>query len=128
MIASGYAVSYFKKNKPLESAYTILRLPEMGERWDYIGETFVGGDLADLQMTGRVKKSGRKEFDGKMIDTLEVRLEATILEEFGTPIKVTQVAIYGRGVGLLSMDMTTKLPKTTEKTKRRLVKYTPKKQ
>ena len=118
----------FNKAEPLGGAYPILQLPEMGGRWDYVGETFVGGDLADLKMTGRVKKSGRKEFGGKKVDTIEVRLDATILEAFGTPIKVTQVAIYGRGIGLLSMDMTTKLPRTTEKTKRRLVKYTPKKQ
>lgn len=115
----------FKKDEPLGSAYPILRMPEMGNRWSYVGETFVAGDLADLQLTGRVKTSGRKEFGGKMVDTLEVRLEATILEEFGTKIPVTQVAIYGRGIGLLSMDMTTRLPKRTEKIKRRLVKYTP---
>ena len=118
----------FKQKEPLSSSYTILRLPEMGKTWDYVGETFVAGDLADLKMTGRVKSSGQKEFGGKKIDTIEVRLDATILEAFGTPTKVTQVAIYGRGIGLLSMDMTTKLPKSTEKTKRRLVRYTPKDQ
>ena len=116
----------FKELEPLGVAYPIIQVPEMGDSWDYVGETVVGGDLADLTMHGRVKRSGRKEYDGKKIDTIEVKLEATILAAFGTPVKVTQVAVYGRGVGLLSMDMTTRLPKTTEKTKRRLIKYTPK--
>ena len=116
----------FKRLEPLSSTYPIVRLPEMGKEWEYVGETFVAGDLADLTMKGKVKFSGRKEFDGEKIDTIEVRLEATILAAFGTPTEVVQVATYGRGVGLLSMDMTTKHPKTTEKSKRQLIRYTPK--
>jgi hypothetical protein len=73
-----------------------------------------------------VKKSGSEEFKGQKFETIEVRLEATMMESFGTPYKVTQVATYGKGIGLLKMESTTKLPKRTIKMSRRLVEYKPK--
>lgn len=116
----------FKLDKPLLAPYPILKSPDLGSKWTHKGDTIMDGELADLTMEGQVKKAGSYEFKGKKVETIEVRLEATMMESFGTPYKVTQVAVYGKGIGLLSMESTTKLPKRTVKMTRRLVEYRPK--
>ena len=115
----------FKKEEPLTKPYAIVRTPAMGN-WHYQGETFMLGAPMDLTLDGKVKKAGTVEFDGKKVETIEVRLEAKIMEEFGTPWTVVQVATYGKGVGLIRMDSTTKLPRRTEKSTRKLIAYKPK--
>jgi hypothetical protein len=119
------SVVAFKKDKPLLTPYPILVSPDMKSSWKHKGETFMQGELTDVSMEGHVKK-GSVEWGGKKIDSLEVRLEATLMESFGTPYKVSQVATYGRGVGLIKMESTTKLPKRSLKMTRRLVEYRPK--
>ncbi len=115
----------FNKDKPLLTAYPIIKSPDLGEKWSHQGETYVQGALADLKLEGRVKKVASVEFDGKKVEALEIRLEATVLEEFGTKITFTQVATYGKGIGLIKMVSTSKLPKKTIKSTRRLVAYKP---
>ena len=115
----------FDKEKPLLSTYSVLKNPAVSDKWSYKGETYMQGTLADLKMDGRSKKISQIEFEGKKIDAIEVRLEATILEEFGTKITVTQVATYGRGVGLVKMESTSKLPRRTVKSTRKLTAYKP---
>ncbi len=119
-------VAAFKEKETLLAPYPILRSPELGSKWTHKGETFMEGALTDLTLEGSVRKSGSAEFKGQKVDTLEVRLEATVMESFGTPYKVTQVATYGKGIGLLKMESTTKLPKRTVKMTRSLVEYRPK--
>ena len=116
----------FKEDKPLKSPYAIIRLPELGSKWSHNGETMMGDAPADLELEGNVKKIGQREFDGKKVDAIEVRLKATLLEAFGTGFTVEQVAVYGKGIGLISMEMTTKLPKRSIKSQRKLVSFTPK--
>lgn len=116
----------FKEKEPLLAAYPILVSPDARGSWKYKGETFMQGALTDMTMDGKVKK-GTVEWNGKKIDSLEVRLEATLMESFGTPYDVTQVAVYGRGIGLIKMESTTKLPKRSIKSTRKLVEYRPKK-
>lgn len=116
----------FEEKRPLLTAYPILKSPVLGDSWTYKGETQFMGGLADMQLKGRVKKLGEKEFNGKKLEVLEVTLEQRIMEEFGTPITITQVATYGKGIGLLSMKSTSKLPKRTEKSSLQLVSYKPK--
>jgi hypothetical protein len=115
----------FSKDKPLLAPYPIIKSPELGEKWKHQGETYIQGALADLKLDGRVRRLSSVEFDGKKVEGIEVRLEATVLEEFGTKITFTQVATYGKGIGLIKMESTTKLPKKTVKATRRLVAYTP---
>ncbi len=119
------SVVAFNKEKPLLSPYPIIKSPDLGEKWKHQGETYIQGALADLKLDGRVKKLSSVEFDGRKVEGLEVRLEATVLEEFGTKITFTQVATYGKGIGLIKMESTSKLPKKTIKSTRRLVAYTP---
>ena len=116
----------FKKEEPLLSPYAILKSPDLSDKWSHRGETFMQGMPADLKLEGRVKKVSPVEFDGRKVEALEVRLEATILEEFGTKITVTQVATYGKGVGLIKMESTSKLPRKSVKSARRLTSYKPK--
>jgi len=115
----------FKKSEPLSKPYAIVKTPDMGN-WHYQGETFMLGAPMDLILDGKVKNAGTVEFDGKKVEAIEVRLEARIMEEFGTPWTVTQVAIYGKGIGLIRMDSTTKLPRKTLKVTRKLIAYKPK--
>jgi hypothetical protein len=115
----------FKKDQPLSKPYAIVKTPDMGG-WRYQGETFMLGAPMDLTLDGRVKKAGTVEFDGKKVEAIEVRLEAKLMEEFGTPWTVIQVATYGKGIGLIRMDSTTKLPRRTEKVTRKLIAYKPK--
>ncbi len=119
------SVVAFNKEKPLLAPYPIIKSPDLGEKWKHQGETYIQGALADLKLEGRVKRLSSVEFDGKKVEGLEVRLEATVLEEFGTKITFTQVATYGKGIGLIKMESTSKLPKKTIKSTRRLVAYTP---
>jgi hypothetical protein len=119
------SVVAFIKEKPLLSPYPIIKSPTLGEKWEHQGETYMQGVPADLKMNGRVKKVSAVEFDGKKYEGLEVRLEATILEEFGTKVSFTQVATYAKGIGLVKMESTSKLPKKTIKSTRKLVTYKP---
>lgn len=121
--ASEVNIVAFDEKKPLLSPYPIIKSPDVSERWDHKGETMMLGGLADMKMTGRAKFAGEETFAGEKIKTLEVRVEATILEEFGTPIQSTQVAVYGKGVGLLRMESTTKHKRTTERSSRKLIAY-----
>jgi hypothetical protein len=115
----------FDKAKPLLAPYAVLKSPDLATKWSYKGETYMQGSPADLKMEGRVKRAGTVEFEGRKLDALQVTLEATILEEFGTKVTVTQVATYGKGVGLIKMESTSKLPKKTVKSVRRLTAYKP---
>jgi hypothetical protein len=115
----------FKKDEPIVAPYAVLKSPDLGDRWSFKGETVMQGVPADLKLEGRVKKAGQVEFEGRKVDALEVRLEATILEEFGTKVTTTQVATYGRGIGLLKMESTAKLPRKTVRMVRKLVAYRP---
>ena len=115
----------FKEKELLLTPYPILVSPEIKSSWKHRGETVMEGAPTDVSMEGTVKK-GTTDWKGGKIDTLEVRLEATLMESFGTPYKVTQVATYGKGVGLIKMESTTKLPKRTIKVSRKLVEYRPK--
>lgn len=119
------SVVAFVQDKPLLSSYPIIKSPTLGEKWEHQGETYMQGAPADLKLNGRVKKLSSVEFDGKKYEGLEVRLEATILEEFGTKISFTQVATYAKGIGLVKMESTSKLPKKTIKSTRKLVTYKP---
>lgn len=119
------SVVAFQKEKPLLAPYPIIKNPTLGDKWEHQGETYMQGAPADLKMDGRVKKLDSVEFDGKKYEGLEVRLEATILEEFGTKITFTQVATYAKGIGLVKMESTSKLPKKTIKSTRKLVSYKP---
>ena len=115
----------FNKKNPLVDPYTIFRMPERGSKWSHIGDTMMGDAPADLDLKASVKRVGKKEFNGEKYDAIEVKLTAKLLEKLGTPFTVKQVAIYGKGIGLLSMEMETILPRRRIKMTRKLVTYTP---
>lgn len=115
----------FIKDKPLLAPYPVLQSPELGGKWSHTGETYMQGEPADLKLEGSVRRVAAVEFQGKKYEALEVRLEGTILEEFGTKVTFTQVATYGKGVGLIKFESTTRLPKRTVKGSRTLTAYKP---
>ena len=116
----------FNNKETLISPLPIVRVPNGSSKWSYMGETVMNGAPADVKYEGSVKRIGKRKFDGKSVDAIEVRLVATMLEAFGTKFTVDQVAVYGKGIGLLSMNMETKTPRRKIKMTRRLVSYTPK--
>ena len=121
--ASQVAIVAFEKKEPLTSPYPIIMNPDVKSHWEHKGDTMMLGAPADLRMTGSAKYGKEETFAGEKIQTLEVTLKATILEKFGTPIETTQVAVYGKGVGLLRMDATTKRKAGTQHSSRKLIAY-----
>lgn len=116
----------FSAKHTLVLPYPIVRIPGESSKWSHIGDTVMEGAPADLSLEGSVKRIGNRKFDGKSVAAIEVRLEATMLAKLGTGFTVTQVAVYGKGIGLLSMNMETKLPRRKIKATRKIVSYTPK--
>lgn len=115
----------FVKNNPLTTSYAILKDPTVAKNWKHDGETFMQGAPADMKLSGNVKFGKKEEFDGRLVDTIVVTLDTILLEKSGSPIKSNQVAVYGRGIGLIRSESTFKLKKRTEKATRQLVKYIP---
>lgn len=110
----------------LETPYPIVRLPGRSSKWSHSGDTVMEGAPADVSYEASVKKIRQQPFEDGRIDAIEVRLVATMLEKLGTKFTVIQVAIYGKGVGLLSMKMETILPRRKIKSTRTLISYKPK--
>jgi len=92
-------------------------------------QPFVGAESAWTPAVDILEKGDdlviRAEVPGIERDAIEVKLTAKLLEKLGTPFTVKQVAIYVKGIGLLSMEMETILPKRRIKMSRKLVTYTP---
>ncbi|MCH7903620.1 MAG: hypothetical protein IH944_03530 [Armatimonadetes bacterium] len=115
----------FSEYEKLPAPYTILQSPDVGEKWSVRAKTRVLGVFADLSLIGKVKRLRSRRFDGKSVDVLEVTLEGTIVEVGGILTEMKQVAVYGKGIGLMEMKQTSKTGSMTTTLKLTLEEYLP---
>lgn len=92
-----------RPNDPLEllkHPVPVFKLPTDNKeaRWQY--DVSLQKGMSDVHMEGTAKLGGKKSVLGKEVETLELKINATV-GAGPTQEKVTQNAIYGRGVGLI---------------------------
>ncbi|MFN3729777.1 MAG: hypothetical protein ACK4XJ_08720 [Fimbriimonadaceae bacterium] len=75
------------------------------------------------KMDGASRPGRTREVLGERVPTYEVNAKTEVLEDGGTLGTVTQVAIYGKGIGLIEMNEETKIPGRTLKRTVKLISY-----
>ena len=123
--ANAVSVVSFSKDIKLPSMYIILQSPDIGEKWTIRATTAMLGASAEMNLIGKVKKLKSRRFDGKSVEVLEVTLEGTIVEFGGILTETKQVAVYGKGIGLLEMKQDSKTGEMKTSTKMTLEDYFP---
>jgi hypothetical protein len=117
-------VAYEQKD-PLPSPRPVLKVGSGRTRWTYVGETPLFRSPVVLRMTGESNRRGTREVLGQRVDVLEVKLDAKMEADAGTTIEVVQVAIYGRGIGLIEMTETGKVGANSSRRTLKLIKFEP---
>lgn len=121
---SANIVAYDAK-QPLASPRPVLKVGSGRMRWTYTGETPFFRSPVVLRMTGESTRKGTREVLGNRVDVLEVKLDAKMEADAGTTIEVVQVAIYGRGIGLIEMTETGKVGTNSSRRTLKLIKFEP---
>jgi hypothetical protein len=99
----------FDPKKLLAKPYAVFAMATKGEmKWTHNGETMIFDELAPMTMKCSAKPLGSYKFKGQVISAIEVRLNAEV--DLGPKTKATseQVAIYGKGIGLIELRETGK--------------------
>lgn len=115
----------FEQNKPLKAPYPIIKLGEGKTSWEYKGETQWVGEMSPITLEGSCRHASPREVQGTKYDTIEVTLDVVIGDPDGMCAKSHQVAVYGRGVGLIEMNDQSTFNKTKRENKRKLISFAP---
>jgi hypothetical protein len=117
---SVYVVAFDIK-KPLFEPRQMLTLEEKTAKWDY---QFTE-DYLPVDVKNEATLRGRRKVLDREVDVLELKVDAVLGDPKGANERMTQVFLYGRGIGLIEMTEERKVAKNTFKRKMRLAKYTP---
>jgi hypothetical protein len=91
---------------PYSPPRPVFKVAAETQNWTYAGKVpFDSGD-APITMTGSSRLGQKQTVLGKEVDTLEVTLDGTLTPPKKKPIMQHQVAIYGKGIGLIEMTAT----------------------
>jgi hypothetical protein len=115
------------KDHPLKSPLPVFKLPaDRKSDWTFFGNIGTEKEPEGLSMKGEAQFKGEREVLGTKVPILEVRITASV---GGGRSKedVEQVAIYGKGIGLVELTSITKIGKRKAASVLRLTKIeTPK--
>jgi hypothetical protein len=108
--------------RPLAEPYAILRVGERTVRWTFTGSTPFFRDPSPLELRGEASLRGERTVLGRRVRTLQVILDATV-GRGETSVHNRQVAVYGRGIGLIELRETARIGKNKYERVRRLVGF-----
>lgn len=109
------------KEHPLPKPLPILQFNGEKTNWSYEGPSDDTKAAEPIFMTGEAKLAGERTFMGKKVATLEVKLVTTVGGGRAQE-KIEQVAIYGRGIGLLEATAKTRVGRNAATSTLKLVK------
>lgn len=117
----------YDPKKPLKDPHPILKFDTNKSEWQFSGLTPFLNDPVPIRMKGTCVSKGRKNVLGDQLDCIEVVLDADIEGVPGKVLKMKQIAIYAKGVGLVEMDSEEKIGNNVKKFKAKLIRFeTPK--
>lgn len=117
-----FLVAYDPK-KPLSLPLPILKVADGRVKWDYVGETELADEPANLSMKCESAPKGERDVLGTRRETIELKVEAQVGGSAATGIKNRQTALYAKGVGMIEMRGEGKVGNTTTKFERKLIKF-----
>ena len=121
-----WLVAYGPK-KLLELPIPILKVGTGRIKWDYVGQTELANEPANLSMKCESAPKGERtvlELIGRR-EVIELKVDAAVGGSAATGIQNKQTATYAKGIGLLEMRGEGKVGPTTTKFERKLVKFEP---
>lgn len=110
--------------KPLASPYAILRVAERRTDWTYSGQTPFYNDPAPMSLKAEATPKGERTVLGRKVALIEVVLDA-VVGGGETSIRNRQVALYGRGIGLIELRETARIGGNKYERTRRLTAFEP---
>jgi len=89
----------------------LFKLGEGPQTWSYTGQVPFEAGTAPISLTGSSKVGERRKVLGQEVDTIVVTIDATVTPSAKgrskpQPMTQHQEAVYGRGIGLVEMNMT----------------------
>lgn len=110
--------------KPLTSPYAILRVTSKRTDWTYSGQTPFYNDPAPMTLRAEAAPKGERTVLGRKVAVIEVVLDA-VVGGGETSVKNRQVALYGRGIGLIELRETARIGSNKYERTRRLTAFEP---
>ncbi len=88
----------------------LFKLGTEAQQWTYSGQVPFNSGVASITLTGSSHLGAKRKILGNEVDTLEVTIDATLNppatpKSKPKPMTMHQVAIYGKGIGLVEMTM-----------------------
>jgi len=116
-------ITWISGTEPLATPYTVFQIPGASgsTSWTFDGPVPTDPTMIErLQLKGTAKKIGKIEvLDRGAVEAVEVTLDMTLgTGDIGT--KVVQVAVYGKGIGLVSMRETARIGRQSSERRRTL--------
>lgn len=121
-----FLVAYEPK-KLLEMPIPILKVGSGRLKWEYVGQTELANEPANLSMKCESSPKGERtvlDLVGRR-ETIELKVDAAVGGSAATGIQNKQTAVYAKGIGLVEMHGEGKVGPTTTKFERKLVKFEP---
>lgn len=110
--------------KLFEKPQPVFILAEKGAKWDHTGPSpYADDDAGGLKLTGQSKFIGMKTYLGEKHLCLEVKTDVQIGLTGSTATNFKTTTIYAKGIGMVEMEETAKIGKTTTKRKINLIKF-----
>lgn len=111
-------------NKLFDKPQPVYVVAAKGATWEHTGPSPYEDDVeSGIKLTGRSKLIGEKTYLGLKRECLEVKTEARIGLTSSTATTFKTTAIYAKGIGMVEMEETAQLGKTTNKRKVTLLKF-----
>lgn len=98
-------VAYGEKKVPAEPR-PLFKVGSGRQHWDYTGSMMFLNDRSPITMTGESRPGGKRKVLGKEVDTLIVKLDATIGISSEQSYTNHQEIVFGKGIGMVQMDET----------------------
>lgn len=117
---SVYVVAFDIK-RPLFDARRMLTVDSKTVKWDY---QFTE-DLLPVDVKNEATLRGRRKVLDRDVEVLELKVDAVLGDPRGANERMTQVFLYGRGIGMFEMTEERKVARNTFKRKMKLAKFTP---
>ena len=109
--AAGVDIIATSKEAPLPQPVPILRLPvDKKATWSFFGPLNADKQAEPVQMSGESQLKGEREVLGQRVPVLEVRTKAAVGGGRAQE-ESEQIALYGKGIGLIELTSITKIGK-----------------
>lgn len=122
--SNGLYVLGHDAKKLFEKPQPVFIVASKGATWEHTGPSpYEDDESGGLKLTGHSKSIGSRLYLGEKRDCLEVKTEAKIGLTGSTATTFKTTTIYAKGLGMVEMDESAQIGKTTNKRKVILTKF-----